>query len=60
MINKQQTATFGVTELDYRLWCSKYRMSRFKKSSKQIFFKDIISGKLVRDDNNRLVYPNKQ
>ena len=54
-MNKQIYELFGVTESDYKKWCELTCKPSYKKSSKEEFFSGVISGKIAKDQNGKLI-----
>lgn len=59
-MNKQCLKVADVTESDYRRWCRDYHKSKSYAATKQEFFKLILEGRLIRDDNGKFIYKKEQ
>lgn len=59
-LNETLLSTVGVTSKEFEDWCKKYHKKRSKQATKAEFFKKIRDGKIIRNENNELVYKEKE
>ena len=59
-MNKQILTLVGVSEEEYLDWCKVNKKRRSLLKTKQEFFKRIREGKLVRDEDGKLINRDKR
>ena len=59
MLNKYAIEQFGLQDRDYRVWCKKNKLKMSEQKSKELFFRLLLEGKLVRSERGNLVCKEK-
>lgn len=54
-LNKQIKELYNISDEDYRKWCDKNDKSIYSKDAMSAFIYRLRTGRLVKDENNRLV-----
>ena len=56
MINKKAHQLVGVSEFDFQRWCRRNKKSPYRKSVQKEFFEGILSGKIVRATDGKIIF----
>lgn len=54
-LNKQIKELYNISDEDYRKWCDKNNKSIYSKDAMSAFIYRLRTGRLVKDENNRLI-----
>ena len=54
-INNSALKMFGVTKDEYERWCRRYRKIPYRKYSQSTFFRLMLEGKILRDEEGELM-----
>lgn len=58
-LNEKPFELLGFTSNDYIIWCKKYNLKPYLRTSKQLFFKKIHNFELVKRNNELIEYNKK-
>lgn len=53
-MNRQILQKLNITEDDYLTWCKNNKKPGYKREIKEEFFKKILDGKIIRNENGEL------
>ena len=53
-MNKQILQKLNITEKDYLTWCKNNKKPSYKREIKEEFFKKILDGKIIKNENGEL------